>query len=116
MKFGTAIDNEREHVPFEANQMHRLSTQTYRQSNSMLSMSRSLSIENTDAHVERNLSDRLIDHERTLSSSLRLVGNAKTYSLVRNDARTRQLLDNAERSTVLSQRDYGDVYVRHRVG
>ena len=49
------------------------------------------------------------------SPRLLLVGNAKKYSIVERQAKERQMPTLTKRSIFLCSRDYGDVYVRHRV-
>ena len=48
-------------------------------------------------------------------SPLLLVGNAKKYSIIQTKATDRQTAIPTQRSIFHSRRDYGEVYVRHKV-
>ena len=59
--------------------------------------------------------DLTTDHEEQPSPTLSVVGNAKKYSITQTNAKHQQAAISTQRSIFHSRRDYGEVYVRHKV-
>lgn len=96
----------------------RLPTQNRWQSNSIVAMNSSLFPANTildsTAIPSPDELDLTTSHEER-SSPLLVVGNAKKYSIEHTKAKDQQIAKPTQRSIFHSRRDYGEVYVRHKV-
>jgi hypothetical protein len=96
----------------------RLPSQNRRESNSIVSMNSSLFPPNTilDSKVISSPDefDLTTSHEEQ-SSPLLVVGNAKKYSITQTQVKHQQTAIPTQRSIFHSRRDYGEVYVRHKV-
>ncbi len=119
IKSGVTVEYDEERItPNDINTI-RLPSQNRWRSNSIETVNSSLFPTNNIS--EKTVSsppktvDITSDHEELLSSSLLLVGNAKKYSITQTKAKNQQIAKSVQRSTFHSQRDYGEVYVRHRV-
>ncbi len=118
MKSGIIIEQDEEHITAETINAIRLPGQNRRQSNSIVAMNSSLfsthNILDSTAIFPPKTVEITSDHKE-LSSPLSLVGNAKKYSITQAKAKDRQIAKLTQRSILQSRRDYGEVYVRHRV-
>ena len=56
-----------------------------------------------------------VSHHERAPAELLLVGNARKYSIHESEAKNRQVPTLTQRSIFRCTRDYGEVYVRHRV-
>ena len=94
----------------------RLPGQNLRESNSMAAMSSPLIPANNvlDSTVISSPEERdlITDHGE---QSLAVVGNAKKYSIILAKAKDQQAAIATQRAIFHSRRDYGEVYVRHKV-
>jgi hypothetical protein len=76
-------------------------------------------VETENIHRIRIPSQRQLDSKTDMITSdhkkLSLVGNAEKYSITQKKAQDRQIAQSTQRSSFRSQREYGEVYVRHRV-
>jgi carbonic anhydrase/acetyltransferase-like protein (isoleucine patch superfamily) len=113
VKSGVTIEHDEEHI-----NTIRLPSQYHWRSNSIVAMNSSLfstdNILDSTIISPSKIVDITSDNEK-LSSPLLLVGNAKKYSITQTKAKEQQIAKSAQRSFFHSQRDYGEVYVRHRV-
>ncbi len=113
VKSDVTIDHDEEYM-----NTIRLPSQSYWRTNSVVAMDSSLfstdSIFDSSNILPPKSVDIKSDHEER-SSPLLLVGNPKKYSITQTKVKGRQMAKSTERSIFHSQRDYAEVYVRHRV-
>lgn len=106
MKVGVSIEHDEEQITNENINTIRLPNET------------SMDIPSFPASHARDSTaisrPKKSDHEE-LPSSLSIVGNAQKYSIIQTKAKDRQIAKSTKRSIFQSQREYGEVYVRHRV-
>jgi hypothetical protein len=96
----------------------RLPSRNRRESNSMVAINSTLfppdkTLDSTVISSPDEL-DLTVNHEEQ-SSPLAVVGNAKKYSITQTKAKHQQTSISTQRSIFHSRRDYGEVYVRHKV-
>jgi hypothetical protein len=118
MKTAVAIEKDEKHVGTGNIKTIRLPSQTSLGSNSMVTMDSSLfpSHDTIDSPVISPPKPIDITRDDLESSSpLLLVGNPKKYSITQTKTKDRQLANSAQRPIFQSQREYGEVYVRHKV-
>ena len=114
VKVGVSIEHDEEHVTNENINTILLPNESRWQSNSPTSMDIP-PFPASHAHDSTAISrPKKSDHEE-LPSSLLVVGNAQKYSIIQTKAKDRQIAKSTKRSIFQSQREYGEVYVRHRV-
>jgi hypothetical protein len=118
IKSGVTIEYDEERItPKDINTI-RLPSQNRWRSNSIEAVNSSLfpanNIPDSTASSPPKTVDITSDHGK-LSSPLLLVGNPKKYSITQTKAKDQQIAKSVQQSTFHSQRDYGEVYVRHRV-
>jgi hypothetical protein len=105
-KRGNTIEHDEDHVETE----NRIPSQ--RRLDSIERMNSSLFSTN---NIHDSTTDMITSDHKKLSSPLALVGNAEKYSISQKKAQDRQIAQSTQRSSFRSQREYGEVYVRHRV-
>jgi hypothetical protein len=88
----------------ETENIHRIRIPSQRQLDSIERM-------NSADNIHDSKTDMITSDHKKLS----LVGNAEKYSITQKKAQDRQIAQSTQRSSFRSQREYGEVYVRHRV-
>jgi hypothetical protein len=113
VKSDVTIDHDEEYM-----NTIRLPSRSHWRTNSVVAMDSSLFLTDNilnSSTISPPKSVKITSDHEDRSSPLLLVGNPKKYSITQTRAKDRQMAKSTERSIFHSQRDYAEVYVRHRV-
>jgi hypothetical protein len=114
MKRGVTIEHDEEHITSGNINTIYLPNESRWQSSSIVAMDSSLFSVNQVHDSAAVTPSKTSDHEE-LPPSLSIVGNTQKYSITQIKAKDRQIGKSTKRTIFQSQREYGEVYVRHRV-
>ncbi|CAF0920812.1 unnamed protein product [Adineta ricciae] len=103
------IEDSEEHVQSDDVHVVRIPSQNRLQSGSMQSFRSSFQ---TSKPTQDSTNDLTAVGRRT---SLSIVGNARKYSIEQQKSKQRQIANSTHRSVRQSERQYGEVYVRHQL-
>ncbi|CAF0923023.1 unnamed protein product [Adineta ricciae] len=103
------IEDGDEHVQSDDVHVVRIPSQNRLQSGSMQSFRSSFQ---TSESTQDSANDLTAIGHRTLLS---IVGNARKYSIDQQKSKQRQIANSTHRSVTQSERQYGEVYVRHQL-
>ena len=103
------IESGEEHVQSDDVHVVRIPSQNRLQSGSMQSFQSS---SQTSRPAQDSANDLTTVGRRTFLS---IVGNARKYSIEQKKSKQRQIANSTHRSVTQSERQYGEVYVRHQV-